>query len=99
MKRFVMTVAATLVSAAFSSTVLAQDKPAAPADSTTKRIQSPDKSNVERQRNTPAAAGNTARSGQAQVGEVRDWGAIDKNKDHLVSADEMEAYLQQSRKK
>ena len=29
--------------------------------------------------------------------EVRDWAAIDKNKDHLISPEEMEDYLKQGR--
>ena len=30
------------------------------------------------------------------VGEVRDWAAIDTDKDHSISSDEMEKYLQET---
>jgi len=33
------------------------------------------------------------RTAQANAGEVRDWNAIDKNHDHLISPEEMEAAL------
>ena len=34
----------------------------------------------------------------AAVGETRDWAAIDTDKDQLISAAEMSAYLDASRK-
>lgn len=63
-------------------------------------------SNAQRQhdRNAGAAksAGSakttgTATSAAPGAGEVRNWGEIDKNKDNLISPEEMEEYLKQSR--
>ena len=60
-------------------------------------------SNAQRQHDRNSGAAKTAGTGKvaatatpASVGEVRDWAVIDKNKDNLVSPDEMEAYLKQS---
>jgi hypothetical protein len=61
-------------------------------------------SNAQRQhsRSTPSAQSNRSAQGsrtqQAQVGEVRNWAAIDKNKDHLISPEEMEAALKSGKK-
>lgn len=43
---------------------------------------------------TRANAGQAAR---APAEGVRDWAAIDKNKDHLISPEEMEAHLNEGR--
>jgi hypothetical protein len=45
----------------------------------------------------PAKSAGTATPAAASAGDVRDWAAIDKNKDNLISPDEMESYLTQSR--
>ncbi len=54
-------------------------------------------------RSTPAASASSkashGRTQTAQLGEVRNWAAIDKNKDHLIEPDEMQAYLDQGKKK
>lgn len=61
-------------------------------------------SNAQRQhsRSTPAAAPSaktrgTAPSYSPQGADVRDWRAIDTNRDNLISPDEMEAELGKSR--
>ena len=48
-----------------------------------------------------AATTNSAqpRGAAPDVGEVRDWAKIDKNKDNLISPEEMETYLNESRAK
>ena len=43
-----------------------------------------------------ATGTGTAMLGAASRPEVRDWAQIDSNKDHLISPDEMERYLQES---
>ena len=58
--------------------------------------------NAQRQHDPKGAAANkggavTAPGTAAAVGEVRDWARIDTNKDNLISADEMEKYLADSR--
>ena len=62
-------------------------------------------SNAQRQhsRSTPAASASSkqsrsSRTQTAQVGEVRNWNTIDKNKDHLISPDEMQAELDRGKK-
>ena len=56
--------------------------------------------NTQRQHDRNAAskrpgAAKSAAPVAASTGEVRDWAAIDKNKDHLISPEEMEDYLKQ----
>jgi hypothetical protein len=43
------------------------------------------------------ASGNAGTQTRLPPGEVRDWSAIDKNKDNLISPEEMEAALRESR--
>ena len=90
MNRLNSTMAVALVCAGFGAGALAQDKPTTSqnADKTQvapskKDVQRSDARNTKPQRNT--MAGN----------EVRDWKAIDKNHDNLISPEEMEAALKQ----
>ena len=60
--------------------------------------------NVQRQHDRNSATGKKAGTAKAtgatvppSAGEVRDWSEIDKNKDNLISPEEMENYLTQSR--
>jgi hypothetical protein len=56
--------------------------------------------NAQRQHDPNSAAGTAKPAGATPApgaGEVRDWSAIDKNKDNLISPEEMEAYLMQTR--
>ena len=50
-------------------------------------------------RNTGSSAKTKTQHPQVAVGEVRDWKAIDKNHDNLISPEEMEASLKQGASK
>jgi hypothetical protein len=84
MKHLKWTLAAALACAALSTGAFAQAKPTT----------SPDAPNAGKTHTTPTKS-NSQRQLHAQAGGVRDWNAIDKNHDHLISPEEMEAALKQ----
>jgi hypothetical protein len=43
-----------------------------------------------------ATGSGAATLGAVDRSEIRDWARIDKDKDHLISPEEMQAYLQES---
>jgi hypothetical protein len=94
MKTITLRVAAVLMGAAFGGAAVAAEQGTARTDaaSTGKPLQATQKTGVQ---NQPARASNARNS---EVGEVRDWAAIDKNKDNLISPEEMEAELNRGKK-
>jgi hypothetical protein len=68
-------------------------KPAAPSGQSVESLDDTTQRAHDRNR-SGAAAGKPAQARAAE--DVRDWAAIDKNKDHLIQPEEMEAALNEA---
>ena len=88
MNRINLTLAVALLSTCFGTAALAQDRPAG--------TKNPDKTQVALGK-SDAQQPNSTKAQHAPVAssEVRNWKAIDKNHDNLISPEEMEAALKQ----
>ena len=105
MNRFNSMLAVALVGAGLSAGAIAQDKPAtpkSPSSKTTKQMNPANPSNENMDDNAQrahdpkrnkSASSSSNKPQQVATGEVRNWKAIDKNHDNLISPDEMEASL------
>jgi len=87
------TLAVALLCASFGTATLAQDRPAGTRNPD-KTKAAPSKSDVQQQQSQPSSS-TKAQHPPVAAGEVRDWRAIDKNHDNLISPEEMEAALKQ----
>ena len=111
MNRFTFTALAAAVVLA-SGSAIAQSKQPAPAAPPAQQTQEPSArsldDNVQRQHGrdqatgparsgtAPQTTGQTQARAGASAGEVRDWGAIDTNRDNLIQPEEMEAALKEA---
>lgn len=91
---------ASFVLAAASPLVMAGDKPMADkvAATTAPAAAHHAQSTSDRQaaKSMAAGTGSTAALGARQVPAVRDWSAIDTQRDHLITPEEMEDFLQRT---
>lgn len=108
MKRITSTLAIAAISAVFGA-ACAQNNDRSKVVPTQKDVQQsqsqPSNENMDanaqrsHDRNTGSSRPNSkSQSAAVASGEVRDWNAIDKNHDNLISPDEMEASLKQNAK-
>lgn len=106
MKRITSTLAIAVVAAAFSA-ACAQNNDGSKVMPTQKDVQQsqaqPSNENMDanaqraHDRNTASTRANSSSSSAAVASsDVRDWSAIDKNQDNLISPEEMEASLKQN---